>query len=247
MSTRDPVLKCEELVAGYGGPPIVRNVDLNIPGKQMMTLVGPNGAGKSTLLRAFYGLTRTYAGHILFEGQAIEKASPLQRYASGIAFVPQGRCNFDRMSVAENLAVAAHSVAVGKRAAALDYVLGLFPTLKPLMQSMAGNLSGGEQQLLEMAMVLQTHPKCLLVDEPSLGLSPGMQASVFEKLAELRDAGMTVVTVEQNVRVALAVSDRAAVLVHGEIAFEGPADEILADDRIRIAYLGGLPAGQAAH
>lgn len=239
MSAHKTALTCEMLIAGYGGPPIVRDVDLLIPARQMMTLVGPNGAGKSTLLRALYGVTNTYSGRILFEGQAIEKTSPLQRYAAGIAFVPQGRCNFDRMSVAENLAVAAHSVAFAKRAEALDYVLGLFPTLKPLLHSMAGNLSGGEQQLLEMAMVLQTHPKCLLVDEPSLGLSPRMQASVFDKLAELRDAGMTIVAVEQNVRVALAVSDRAAVLVQGKIAFEGSASEILADDRIRHAYLGG--------
>lgn len=246
MSATEPLIACEGLVAGYGGPPIVRNVDLAVPANEMMTLVGPNGAGKSTLLRAFYGLTKTYSGRILFESRPIQKTSPLQRYASGIAFVPQGRCNFDRMSVAENLAVAAHSVPVAKRAGALDYVLGLFPTLKPLMASMAGNLSGGEQQLLEMAMVLQTRPKCLLVDEPSLGLSPRMQASVFEKLADLRNAGMTVVAVEQNVRVALAVSDRAAVLVHGEIAFEGPAGEILADDRIRSAYLGGQPIA-AAH
>ncbi|SMH36561.1 ABC transporter ATP-binding protein [Mesorhizobium australicum] len=246
MSATEPLLKCEGLVAGYGGPAIVRNVDLAIPANEMMTLVGPNGAGKSTLLRAFYGLTKTYSGRILFESRTIEKTSPLERYASGVAFVPQGRCNFDRMSVAENLAVAAHSVPVAKRAEALDYVLGLFPTLKPLMSSMAGNLSGGEQQLLEMAMVLQTRPKCLLVDEPSLGLSPRMQVSVFEKLADLRSAGMTVVAVEQNVRVALAVSDRAAVLVHGEIAFEGPAGEILADDRIRSAYLGGQPIA-AAH
>jgi len=246
MSEAELLLSCEGLVAGYGGPPIVRNVELKVPAKQMLTLVGPNGAGKSTLLRAFYGLTKTYAGRIVYEGAAIEQHTPLQRYAAGIAFVPQGRCNFDRMSVAENLAIAAHSIPLAGRGAALEYVLGLFPTLKPLMQSMAGNLSGGEQQLLEMAMVLQTRPKCLLVDEPSLGLSPRMQASVFEKLAELRDAGVTVVAVEQNVRVALAVSDRAAVLVQGEIAFEGRADEILADDRIRAAYLGGQPVPAAS-
>lgn len=239
MSATDVLLRCEGLVAGYGGPPIVHNVDIDFPRNRMMTLVGPNGAGKSTLLRALYGLTRTYSGRIVYDGKPIETSTPLQRYAAGIAFVPQGRCNFDRMSVAENLAVSAHSVPVSERAAALDYVLGLFPTLKPLMQSMAGNLSGGEQQLLEMAMVLQTRPKCLLVDEPSLGLSPKMQAGVFEKLAGLRDAGMTIIAVEQNVRVALAVSDRAAVLVQGEIAFEGPADRILADERIRNAYLGG--------
>ncbi|HWK63565.1 MAG TPA: ABC transporter ATP-binding protein [Rhizobiaceae bacterium] len=247
MSATDPLLRCEGLVAGYGGPPIVRQVYLDVPENEMMTLVGPNGAGKSTLLRALYGLTKTYAGHIVFAGRSIEKTTPLERYATGIALVPQGRCNFDRMSVAENLAVAAHSVPVARRPEALDYVLGLFPTLKPLMQSMAGNLSGGEQQLLEMAMVLQTRPKCLLVDEPSLGLSPRMQAAVFEKLAELRDGGMTVVAVEQNVRVALAVSNRAAVLVQGEIAFEGPADQILADDRIRTAYLGGQTISQAAN
>lgn len=240
MTSARPLIETFALTAGYGGPPIVRGVNLSIPKGSMATFVGPNGAGKSTLLRALYGSAETYAGSIRFDERlSIERATPLARFAMGIAFVPQGRCNFGRMSVEENLAIAAHSIPRAARERALGRVLEMFPVLRARMETLAANLSGGEQQMLEMAMVLQTDPTCLLVDEPSLGLSPKAQQEIFAKLADLRNSGMTVIAVEQNVRGALAVSDFAAVLVQGEVVAQGRAGEINDDARIRKAYLGG--------
>ena len=228
------------LEAGYGGPPVVRGVDISIAKASMTTFVGPNGAGKSTLLRALYGSAEIYAGSIMFGTTGkIEHLSPLDRFEMGIAFVPQGRCNFGQMSVAENLAIAAHKLSSADRLVAAERVLGMFPALRTRQRTLAGNLSGGEQQMLEMAMVLQNEPACLLVDEPSLGLSPKMQDEIFSKLADLRDAGTTIIAVEQNVRGALAISDFAAVLVQGQIAAHGTATEINDNERFRKAYLGG--------
>lgn len=242
MRTDEPIIETSNLRAGYGGPDIIRGVGLAIGRGALTTLVGPNGAGKSTLLRALYGTAKATLGEIRYEGARIDTVSPLVRFARGIAFVPQGRCNFGQMSVSENLKIAAHSIARAERGDALSYVLDLFPFLAQRRSTLAGNLSGGEQQMLEMAMVLQTRPKCLLVDEPSLGLSPAMQKEIFAKLAGLSRSGMTVIAVEQNVREALAVSDMAVVLVQGEIVMQGPADSVLNDDDIRTAYLGGLSA-----
>lgn len=239
MPSPDALMTTEDLEAGYGGPPIVRGIGLSIRRGKMITFVGPNGAGKSTLLRALSGLSIPYRGTIVFDGDQIQDTTALERYNQGIVFVPQGRCNFGQMTVDENLEIAAHTIQPSKRKAARAYVFQLFPSLKPRLSVLAGNLSGGEQQLLEMAMVLQTRPRCLLVDEPSLGLSPKMQADIFAKLAELRDAGVTVIAVEQNVREALAVSDDAAVLVNGEIVLQGSAADISDNEAMRKAYLGG--------
>lgn len=240
MSTDQPILKIRALEAGYGGVAIVRGVDLDIPRGSMITFVGPNGAGKSSLLRAIYGSARVYGGTIEF-GQFgfIEHFSPIEHFNVGLAFVPQGRCNFGQMSVAENLTISAHRLPPKGRQEAAEYVMDMFPVLRERSKTLAGNLSGGEQQMLEMAMVLQSRPSCLLVDEPSLGLSPSMQIDIFSKLADLRDQGVTVIAVEQNVRAALNVSDNAAVLVQGEIVMQGAAYDINNDEQIRVAYLGG--------
>ena len=240
MAPTDAIMEVMDLKAGYGGPPIIRGVSLTVRRGKMVTFVGPNGAGKSTLLRALHGSAAVYSGTITYDDHGpVEKTGPLERYAMGLAFVPQGRCNFPQMTVWENLAIAAHAIPTAERQAAAERVLEMFPSLKERQRTLAGNLSGGEQQMLEMAMVLQNRPKCLLVDEPSLGLSPGMQTDIFGKLAALRDDGLTVIAVEQNVRAAFAVSDDAAVLVQGEIVMHGPVDEINNDERMRKAYLGG--------
>ena len=239
MPHTDVLLAIEGLNVGYGGPLIVRDATIAVRRSTMITFVGPNGAGKSTLLRGISGTAAAAGGSIDFDGREIAKTDALERFGMGIAFVPQGRCNFGQMSVAENLDIAAHSIAPDRRPGAREYVIGLFPVLAQRMAVLAGNLSGGEQQLLEMAMVLQTRPKCLLVDEPSLGLSPMIQVDLFGKLAELRDSGMTIIVVEQNVRAALAVSDDAAVLVNGSIFAAGTAQAIAQDDVMRRAYLGG--------
>jgi branched-chain amino acid transport system ATP-binding protein len=157
----------------------------------------------------------------------------------GVGFVPQGRCNFPAMSVAENIKMSCYTLPAAKHEAAISRVTGLFPVLQQKWRTEAGNLSGGEQQILEMAMVLLLEPSLLLLDEPSLGLSPRMQGDVFATVQRIATAGVTVLIVEQNVRGALLISDRALVMEQGRKFMEGPANEVRTDPRIRQAYLGG--------
>jgi branched-chain amino acid transport system ATP-binding protein len=176
---------------------------------------------------------------VIFEGAAIEACDPWERLQLGIGFVPQGRCNFPAMSVAENLKVACYTLPRRDHAAAIERVTSLFPSLQPRWSVAAGNLSGGEQQLLEMAMVLVTKPQLLLLDEPSLGLSPKTQMQVFDAVQEIAAAGVTCLIVEQNVHGALLISQTAIVMELGRKFMEGPADTVRHDPRIREAYLGG--------
>jgi branched-chain amino acid transport system ATP-binding protein len=202
-------------------------------------LIGGNGAGKSTLLRAIYGTNRMFDGQIVFKGETIERLPPWERLKRGIGFVPQGRCNFPAMSVTENLKMGCYTLAGAKHAVAIERVMASFPLLRAKARIDAGNLSGGEQQILEMAMVLLVEPDLLLLDEPSLGLSPKMQGDVFATVQRIAAIGVTVLIVEQNVRGALLISDRALVMEQGRLFMEGPAKEVRTDPRIRQAYLGG--------
>jgi branched-chain amino acid transport system ATP-binding protein len=234
-----PTLALESVTAGYGDNPIVRDFSASLHAGTITTLIGGNGAGKSTLLRAIYGTNRFFSGRILFNGQAIERLPPWERLKRGIGFVPQGRCNFPAMSVAENLKMGCYTLPAAKHDAAIGRVVALFPMLKQKERTDAGNLSGGEQQILEMAMVLLVEPTLLLLDEPSLGLSPRMQGDVFTTVQQIAARGVTVLIVEQNVRGALLISDRALVMEQGRKFMEGPAAEVRTDPRIRQAYLGG--------
>jgi len=225
--------------AGYGDNPIVRAFSATLETGTITTLIGGNGAGKSTLLRAIYGTNRFFSGQILFKGEAIERLPPWERLKRGVGFVPQGRCNFPHMSVDENLKMGCYTLPGGKHDAAIGRVTGLFPMLSQKARIEAGNLSGGEQQILEMAMVLLLEPSLLLLDEPSLGLSPRMQGDVFTTVQQIAATGVTVLVVEQNVRGALLISDRALVMEQGRKFMEGPAAEVRTDPRIRQAYLGG--------
>ena len=234
-----PALELVSVTAGYGDNPIVREFSARLLPGSITTLIGGNGAGKSTLLRAIYGTNRLFGGEILFKGERVEYLPPWQRLARGIGFVPQGRCNFPHMSVEENLKMGCYTLASGKHDAAIARVTGLFPMLRQKWRIEAGNLSGGEQQILEMAMVLLLEPKLLLLDEPSLGLSPRMQGDVFATVQRIAATGVTVLVVEQNVRGALLISDRALVMEQGRLFMEGPAAEVRTDPRIRQAYLGG--------
>jgi branched-chain amino acid transport system ATP-binding protein len=191
------------------------------------------------LLRAIYGTNRFFSGQIVFKGETIERLPPWERLKRGIGFVPQGRCNFPAMSVAENIKMSCYTLPAARHAAAIEHVTGLFPMLREKWRTEAGNLSGGEQQILEMAMVLLLEPSLLLLDEPSLGLSPKMQADVFATIQRIAKTGVTVLVVEQNVRGALLISDRALVMEQGRKFMEGPASEVRTDPRIRQAYLGG--------
>jgi branched-chain amino acid transport system ATP-binding protein len=237
MST--PVLELIDLSAGYGDIAIVRDFSARLDAGTITTLIGGNGAGKSTLLRAIYGTSRSLSGRIVFAGENIEGLQPWQRLARGVGLVPQGRCNFALMSVAENLKMGCYTLASARHKPAIERVTALFPLLRAKWRVRAGNLSGGEQQVLEMAMVLLVEPSLLLLDEPSLGLSPKMQGDVFATIAKVAQTGVTVLVVEQNVRGALLISDRALVMEQGRKFMDGPAAEVRADPRIRRAYLGG--------
>ena len=234
-----PALELVSVTAGYGDNPIVRDFSTRLAAGSITTLIGGNGAGKSTLLRAIYGTNRFFSGQIVFKGETIERLPPWERLKRGIGFVPQGRCNFPAMTVAENLKMGCYTLPANRHETAIDRVTGFFPMLQAKSRTEAGNLSGGEQQVLEMAMVLLLEPSLLLLDEPSLGLSPKMQGDVFATVQRIAERGVTVLVVEQNVRGALLISDRALVMEQGTKFMEGPAEEVRADPRIRQAYLGG--------
>ncbi len=234
-----PALDLVSVTAGYGDNPIVREFSATLLPGTITTLIGGNGAGKSTLLRAVYGTNRLFSGKVVFKGGGIERLPPWERLKRGVGFVPQGRCNFPAMSVAENLKMGCYTLAASRHDAAIGRVTDLFPMLRQKWRTEAGNLSGGEQQILEMAMVMLVEPSLLLLDEPSLGLSPKMQGDVFSTVQRIAKAGVTVLIVEQNVRGALLISDRALVMEQGRKFMEGPAEEVRTDPRIRQAYLGG--------
>jgi branched-chain amino acid transport system ATP-binding protein len=234
-----PLLELIHLSAGYGDDPVVHDFSACLHAGTITTLIGGNGAGKSTLLRAIFGTNRWCGGQVVFAGEAIETLEPAERFARGIGFVPQGRCNFPQMSVAENLLMGCYTLPAAKRGAAIARVCEDFPMLRERSSTAAGNLSGGEQQLLEMAMVLLVEPNLLLLDEPSLGLSPKLQADIFSTVQRIARSGVAVLIVEQNVRGALMISDRALVMEQGRKFMEGTAADIRDDPRIRQAYLGG--------
>lgn len=246
MSSQLPIVSLRKLSVGYLDDPIVRDFSLDVDKQSIWSLLGGNGAGKSTLLKSIFGLSKWFGGEILFEGEPIQGRTPYERMGLGIGIVPQGRCNFPGMTVRENLEMGGYTLAPSARSKAQDRVIGIFPMLGQKLKVLAGNLSGGEQQILETAMVLETDPKLLLLDEPSLGLSPKMQQEVFSNVAQLRTAGVTVVMAEQNVVGSLLVSDRAVVLDLGTKLIEGPAKQILEDPKIKAAFLGGDPVEAAA-
>ena len=233
------ILEIDRLSVGYTDEPVVVDFSITIPSGSITTIIGPNGAGKSTLLRAIYGLNRYFSGSIRFRGQAIERLPPMALLGLGIGFVPQGRCNFPLMTVRENLELGAYTLRGKASSQAIDRVLAQFPLLAAKLGVLAGNLSGGEQQILETAMVLEAGPQLLLLDEPSLGLSPGNQDQIFQTISDLRGLGLTVLVVEQNAHGALQISDTGIVMELGRLFMVGPAAEVTADPRIKVAYLGG--------
>ena len=238
MGDAPPLLEVEGLSAGYTDDPVIRDVSLSIPAGSITTIIGPNGAGQSTLLGALYGLCRRFAGRIVFAGAEIQELAPSERLKRGIGLVPQGRCNFPLMSVRENLELGTYSLPRAETKAAIARMVELFPLLGERWRVQAGNLSGGEQQILEMAMVMVTRPRLLLLDEPSLGLSPGNLRLVFQTIEDIRAGGMTVLLVEQNATAALRISDTAIVMELGRKRLEGAARQVLADPTLQAAYLG---------
>lgn len=237
------LLEVKNLRAGYGnGPDILTGLDITVEAGKCYCVIGPNGAGKSTLLKVISGLLRPREGEIIFDGASIGGGRPDVVLSKGVCFVPQDRSLFPEMSVRENLVMGAYlnhdRAAVNER---MEEMMEMFPILGERSSQMAQNLSGGEQQQLLMARALMIEPKMMLIDEPSLGLAPQVADQIFDVIRRLhKDMGMTMLLVEQNVRMGLAVAEWGFVLDLGTKRFEGAADAILDDPRIRDMYLGRL-------
>ena len=238
MSETTPVLILDGVHAGYGDRTILSGMDLVIEPATVTTLIGANGAGKSTLLKTVFGLTRLTRGTIIFDGSDITNLSPADRLKAGICLVAQGRVNFAGMTVRENLQMAAYLQPARSLDARMHRVFELFPVLRTMSRHLAGNLSGGEQQLLETGMALMSDPRLLLIDEPSLGLSAKMQYQVFDMMTRLRDTGTTVLMVEQNAVQALSIADRGVIMELGRVGAQGSGTGMLEDPAVRRAYLG---------
>jgi branched-chain amino acid transport system ATP-binding protein len=233
------VLEVRDLVAGYEpGLPIVRGASLVLAAGEILVLLGPNGAGKSTLAKAVAGLVRIESGEVLLRGASLASVPAHVRIRRGLAFVPQTGNIFAALTVAENLAIAAAVLPRAARAGRIAAMLALFPDLAQARRAPAGRLSGGQRQMLAVARALVTGPEVLALDEPSAGLSPKLVSMVMDKLREIRGGGVAVLLVEQNVRAALAVADRAAILVEGRMAHEGTGASLLDDPTVAALYLG---------
>jgi branched-chain amino acid transport system ATP-binding protein len=218
------------LRAGYGSLDILNGVDLDVPQGQFVALLGPNGAGKSTLLKTLYGMTTIKGGAIRWQGRDIAGLASREILAQGVSLVPQGRCNFPLMTIDENLQMAAYTLRDAKVKADRDYVYELFPILRKRRATLAGNMSGGEQQLLEVAMAVLQRPRILLVDEPSVGLSPAAIGIVFDELLRINAMGQTILLVEQNTKKAMEVAQRAVILRLGKVIWDGKPTEISHDE-----------------
>jgi ABC-type branched-subunit amino acid transport system ATPase component len=236
----EALLALEGVVAGYDEVEVLRGVSVGVGAGEIVSIIGANGAGKSTLLRTVFGMVRPRAGRIRFDGREIGGRPSVEILKSGISYVPQGRCNFPAMSVTENLEMGAY---LRRDAGVRDDIEALFtrfPVLAAKRTAPAGTLSGGQQQILEMAIALLLHPRLLLVDEPSLGLDPRMVELVFDTIVTINREGTAVLMVEQNAKKALAVSHRGFVLELGRNRFEGTGQMLLDDPDVRRHYLGGV-------
>ena len=235
-----PLLIAHGLTAGYGKLDILHDVSLTVNVGEIVSIIGPNGAGKSTAFKTIVGFLRPRQGTVIFNGSDITGLRPDLVLRRGLAYVPQGRIVFPQMSVLENLEMGAYIERDGVRvAAALERVYALFPILHERRAQRAGTMSGGEQQMVAIARALMTSPQVILLDEPSLGLSPKFVTLIFDKLVEMKRAGFTLTVVEQNATRALGIADRAYVLELGRNRFEGPGPRLLADPEVKRLYLGG--------
>jgi ABC-type branched-subunit amino acid transport system ATPase component len=232
------LLELSGVVAGYAEVEVLRGVSLAVRAGDIVCIIGSNGAGKSTLLRTVFGMVPARAGAIRFAGEDIANRPPTEVLKRGIGYVPQGRCNFPAMSVEENLEMGAYLRRDARVRGDIEALFVRFPILAAKRRDPAGTLSGGQQQILELAIALLLHPRMLMVDEPSLGLDPRMVELVFDTLVDINREGTTVLMVEQNARKALSVSDRGFVLELGRNRFEGTGRELLDNPDVRHHYLG---------
>uniref|UniRef100_UPI004047BE05 ABC transporter ATP-binding protein n=1 Tax=Shewanella sp. TaxID=50422 RepID=UPI004047BE05 len=235
-------IEFDNVVAGYKDFMILNNLSFKAETGTVTLLIGPNGAGKSTVLKTLFGLLKPRQGRILLDGQEIAGTSPRDLLAKGIAFVPQGRNLFGQLSVLENLELGGTTIGIDETRKRIPEILNRFPRIKERLHSKASSLSGGEQKQLEVGRALLLRPRVLLIDEPSIGLSPQVVQGVFVLLRDLVAQGTTVLMVEQNVKSALKYSDTAIALESGRLVLQKPASEILADPNMDRLFLGTAPA-----
>ena len=233
------LLKVEDINVYYGSIHAVKGVSFEVDEGEIVTLIGANGAGKSTVLNTVSGLLHPKSGSVSFMGKDMKGVAPHKVVEHGLAQVPEGRRIFLQMTVEENLEMGAYTQPKSSVEPGIADVYQRFPRLKERRKQIAGTLSGGEQQMLAMGRALMSKPKLLMLDEPSMGLAPILVEQIFDIIKELHAAGTTILLVEQNAQMALSIADRAYVLGTGKITISGPAVEVLADDRVREAYLGG--------
>lgn len=233
------LLEVKDLVVSYGGIEALKGISFSVDEGQIVTLIGANGAGKSTTLRAITGIVPVKSGTILYNGEDITGMDTQKVVERGIALVPEGRRVFANLTVLENLKIGAYlrkdTAQIQKD---IEYIYKLFPRLEERSWQLAGTLSGGEQQMLAVGRALMAKPKMILMDEPSMGLSPLLVKEIFAIIQEVNKQGITILLVEQNAKMALAISDRAYVLETGNISIEGNAADLLNDPRVKKAYLG---------
>ncbi len=233
------MLEVKDLNLYYGAIHALKGISLTVKDGELVSLIGSNGAGKTSTLHAISGLLPISSGSLTLDGRDLRKVHPNKIINLGLAHVPEGRHVFARMTVEENLLMGAYIIRDSKKIMKnLEKVYSYFPRLRERYKQLAGTLSGGEQQMLATGRALMTDPSILLMDEPSMGLSPLLVKEIFSIIQTLHDSGITILLVEQNAKMALAVSDRAYVLETGKISMSGPASELASDDRVRKAYLG---------
>ncbi len=243
-----PILEVQNLVGGYGKMTILNGTTFSVPAGAITTVIGPNGAGKSTVFKAIFGLLKLRDGRIVFKGQDVTGLSQRKLLAAGICYVPQGRNIFPELSVRHNIELGAVAAGPGitDLQARIESALDRFPALRRKATQQASTLSGGEQKQLEIVRGLLLDPKLVLIDEPSIGLSPLMVQETFAILRELRDRGVSVLMIEQNARSALEISDYGIVLELGQTRLVDRAEKVLNDPRIGQLFLGGAMGGEAA-
>ena len=233
------MLEVRGLSAGYGAAPALWDVSLSIAPGELVCVIGPNGAGKTTLINAIAGLNRARGGSIAMEGRELTRAAPHRHCEAGIAIVPEGRRLFTGMTVRENLEIGSfRRAARAERARSLEAVCRLFPAVREKLDAPAGSLSGGQQQMVAIGRALMARPRLLLLDEPSLGLSPAIVLTMFWAIREVNEQGTAVLLVEQNVKMALEIAKRAYLLEEGRIVAQGTPESVFAQPELRRAYLG---------
>ncbi len=233
------MLNVQNINVYYGNIQAIRDISFHVDDGEIVTLIGANGAGKSTILKSVSGLLRSKTGDITFDGKSIKSTAPHKIVAQGLAHVPEGRRVFLQMSVEENLEMGAFTAPRNTIEDSIANVYERFPRLKERRKQVAGTLSGGEQQMLAMGRGLMSRPKLMMLDEPSMGLAPILVEQIFEIIQELNRAGTTILLVEQNALMALSIASRGYVLETGQIVLHAPASELLSNDAVQKAYLGG--------